>query len=268
VGGKKSVYLQSAQRQAAGGPYGWVYLIQSLINGKGYVGQTLGSPRRRLREHRATSRMLAAGRAPRNIVQLITEDMVRHGPEAFDVKAFWPAWNAEELDRLERQKIEECRTLVPDGYNLETGGRRGPGRAPHVGVCIAASAGHQARTARQRARGEARRAAGLPSRDKVKAYKTLYERVYRARQCHLKTAIPKSALQRVKGFMIMRLIGTMAPRYLPENERSRRQSEAQLGKSHPHKGVPWSDSCRLKQQAKATAQPRADGRFTKKERIT
>jgi group I intron endonuclease len=91
-----------------------IYLITNKINGKQYVGQTTRTLSERMGRHKASAYGVpkhAVGRA-----------IAKHGFENFGVEILAEANTREELDLLEIKFIEECNTLVPNGYNLAGGG--------------------------------------------------------------------------------------------------------------------------------------------------
>jgi group I intron endonuclease len=93
-----------------------IYLIRDRTNGKGYVGQTVQTLRRRWAVHLADD--LYVDRAIR-----------AHGLENFEVTILANADNLDELNRLETHYILAQNTIKPNGYNLDLGGN---GRTPSI----------------------------------------------------------------------------------------------------------------------------------------
>lgn len=93
-------------------PYGRVYLVTNLLNGKRYVGQTIMTIAQRWSKHcRSGSRCPALYSA-----------IKKYGPESFSIEEIGAASTPEELDRLEAQAVESHDCLAPKGYNLREGG--------------------------------------------------------------------------------------------------------------------------------------------------
>jgi group I intron endonuclease len=88
---------------------GYIYALQNKINNKIYIGQTTKSVEDRLRDHKI--RNSAIGNAIR-----------KYGLENFDIRSIECA--EEHLDFEEIKLIYQLNTLVPNGYNLETGGNK------------------------------------------------------------------------------------------------------------------------------------------------
>jgi group I intron endonuclease len=89
----------------------FVYLIRCLINGKGYVGQTIQSIERRWYEHGSKPSECPIDRAIR-----------KYGRSAFEVCMLAKAHTLGELNALEEYHIKIQGTLSPYGYNLLPGG--------------------------------------------------------------------------------------------------------------------------------------------------
>lgn len=90
-----------------------VYLIQNLVNGKKYVGQTINSLNARWAQHilRAQTQNHAISSAIR-----------KYGRAAFELSVLAETDGIAELNRLEIRHIAEQNSLAPFGYNLTTGG--------------------------------------------------------------------------------------------------------------------------------------------------
>jgi len=88
---------------------GHIYLIQNLINGKIYVGQTRMNVMKRFRSHRRNRHLI--GKAIR-----------KYGESSFILKIVASSFRQSELDDLERYWITLTHSQVPNGYNLQKGG--------------------------------------------------------------------------------------------------------------------------------------------------
>jgi len=88
---------------------GYIYNITNMINGKGYIGQTIRPIQERLREHRTKSGCRAFYGA-----------IKKHGWKNFKVD--WYECPDDELNKHEKWMINLMRTLSPNGYNLKEGG--------------------------------------------------------------------------------------------------------------------------------------------------
>jgi len=86
-----------------------VYVIENKINGKCYVGQTIKSFSYRLYKHRRADSPI--GLAIR-----------KYGYENFKIEVM--PCPEEMLDDMERDLIIAKKALVPNGYNLENGGKK------------------------------------------------------------------------------------------------------------------------------------------------
>lgn len=97
-------------------PYGRIYLITNLVNGKQYVGQTTVSLARRWVGHQASAR------SSRNACRALGCAIQKYGPENFTVTEVDTAVSKEELDAKELLWVSVYNTTVPHGYNLTSGG--------------------------------------------------------------------------------------------------------------------------------------------------
>ena len=92
-----------------------VYRIKNKINSKVYIGQTSRSIEQRFIEH-----------CNNNISQsAIANAISKYGRENFEIEMLAKADSQETLDQLEVFYINTNSSLVPDGYNLKTGGLEG-----------------------------------------------------------------------------------------------------------------------------------------------
>jgi group I intron endonuclease len=94
-------------------PYGEIYVITCLLMGKLYVGQTIRGAERRWKEHKS-------GSSRSN--HYINHALKLHGYENFTLKVIDTASTPDELNLKEQHWIKTLGSLVPNGYNLTTGG--------------------------------------------------------------------------------------------------------------------------------------------------
>lgn len=94
-----------------------IYLIQCLVNGKGYIGQTTRPIEERWKEHCYNSNKFLIGKAIR-----------KHGPQKFKIYILAVANNLSELNRLEIKNIKKQNTKSP---NAQKGKKRGPHSSKH-----------------------------------------------------------------------------------------------------------------------------------------
>jgi len=93
---------------------GCIYLVRNKVNGKGYVGQTVGNLPKRRREH-----LCEAGRGSKCPIHAAIR---KYGKESFSWKTIMECDDEDDLNESEIVSIKALRTLAPDGYNLEEGG--------------------------------------------------------------------------------------------------------------------------------------------------
>lgn len=97
-------------------PYGVVYCITNTVNGKKYIGQTVGSVTKRWKNHISD----------KTGCRLLKNAINKYGPESFTIRLIASAQCAEELNALEATLIVENDTRNRDkGYNLNEGGKSG-----------------------------------------------------------------------------------------------------------------------------------------------
>lgn len=89
----------------------YIYLITNLVNGKAYVGQTRRSVDKRWKEHLKARSAGALSFALR-----------KYGPDAFKIDVLEECYSKKLLNEREVRWIEYLGTMVPNGYNLTTGG--------------------------------------------------------------------------------------------------------------------------------------------------
>ncbi len=89
----------------------FVYLITNTINGKRYVGQTRRTLARRWKQHQVSKGCCALNSA-----------IQKYGVENFTIEPICEPPTIELMNEFEKEYIERYCTLVPNGYNLMTGG--------------------------------------------------------------------------------------------------------------------------------------------------
>lgn len=88
-----------------------IYILTNLTNGRQYVGQTVRDLKKRIAEHKNNK-----GIYP------ISVAIKKYGISNFKIVSF--SCPEENLDWNESLLIKELNTLVPNGYNLESGGHK------------------------------------------------------------------------------------------------------------------------------------------------
>lgn len=94
-----------------------VYKITNLLNGKCYVGLTTTPLERRMASHRHDAKTASYRSALYGAVR-------KYGWENFRIEVLESAIAIETLGEREAFWIKECNALVPNGYNLTSGGER------------------------------------------------------------------------------------------------------------------------------------------------
>lgn len=105
-----SIALQQDQK-----PYGYVYKITNLVNGKIYVGQTIKTVQRRWGQHKFLSQKPSKE-------SYLQKSIYKYGSDNFSVETLDNAYNREDLDYKEAHWIDVLDTLKPNGYNIRPGG--------------------------------------------------------------------------------------------------------------------------------------------------
>lgn len=95
-------------------PYGYIYILENLINGKVYVGQT-SKLDERMKAH------LGGWSQPPAIASAVK----KYGSINFDFSIIQSCSSLEELNEREIYWIAELDCLAPNGYNLKKGGECG-----------------------------------------------------------------------------------------------------------------------------------------------
>ena len=91
-----------------------IYLIFCPQSGKGYIGQTIRGVHDRWIRHRRD----AINGSPTPFHRAI----IKYGEDAFEFSVLATASTIDELNVLEKHYIKVQNTLVPNGYNLQSGG--------------------------------------------------------------------------------------------------------------------------------------------------
>lgn len=91
--------------------YGQIYLITNKFNGKVYIGQTTRKLEDRFYEHRREKS-----------TSIIHKAIKKYGEENFIIEQLCIAFNQEDLNSAEKTAIKVFNSLVPNGYNLKSGG--------------------------------------------------------------------------------------------------------------------------------------------------
>jgi group I intron endonuclease len=89
-----------------------VYKITNIVNSKAYIGQTTRSVEVRWKEHKNDKRACKA----------LFRAIHKYGAENFVISILCRCDSVEELNKKEKQYIEELNSITPNGYNLRTGG--------------------------------------------------------------------------------------------------------------------------------------------------
>lgn len=90
-----------------------IYKIQNKINGKIYIGQTVGTLQRRISQHKSNSKKKS----------VINMAIRKYGWDNFVAEVIDSAKSIEELNQKEIYWIQHYESIAPNGYNLEIGGK-------------------------------------------------------------------------------------------------------------------------------------------------
>ena len=83
-----------------------------------YIGQTINNPENRWKRHQRISKDVNS-----KDFSYIHSAISKYGVENFSFDVIDKASNKEELDAKEKKYISELNTLVPNGYNISSGGQ-------------------------------------------------------------------------------------------------------------------------------------------------
>ena len=111
----------------------FIYSLTNKVNGKRYVGQTTKSVEWRWSQHR---KHVGSVHFP------VYHALRKYGPEGFEVEVLASACSVECLNYLETLFIATYNTLVPNGYNLDSGGKN---NVVHPETLARMSAAHKGR---------------------------------------------------------------------------------------------------------------------------
>ena len=90
-----------------------IYKIENKLNGKVYIGQTIGTLQHRIGQHKSNAKRSS----------VISAAIRKYGWENFEAKIIDEAKSVEELNQKEVYWISYYKSVAPNGYNLEAGGK-------------------------------------------------------------------------------------------------------------------------------------------------
>ena len=93
---------------------GYIYIIRNTVNGKAYIGQTIKKLEKRINEHLNLTQARRGSRLLKSAIE-------KYGRDAFTVEILHEVLDIF-LDEIEIAEIAKHNTLVPHGYNLDSGG--------------------------------------------------------------------------------------------------------------------------------------------------
>jgi group I intron endonuclease len=93
-----------------------IYLITNTLNGKQYVGQSLGVKKRFFRHRRAARLKL------KREAFYLHNAISKHGEDNFKFEVILYATDPDYLNLMEQKVIAGFNTIAPNGYNLDSGG--------------------------------------------------------------------------------------------------------------------------------------------------
>lgn len=98
-----------------------IYCVTNKVNGKRYVGQTVGTVESRWQQHVSTSKQ-------QNGCPLLGKAIRKYGRDAFTREIVETVSDQKSADESEKKWICQFQSLVPNGYNLDEGGDSGGAR--------------------------------------------------------------------------------------------------------------------------------------------
>lgn len=97
---------------------GIIYSYKNLINGKMYIGQTI-NPRQRFNAHKSS----AFNEKDPEYDSIFHRAIRKYGYENFEYSILAESDSIDILNELEIYFIQKYNTQIPNGYNIESGGR-------------------------------------------------------------------------------------------------------------------------------------------------
>lgn len=94
----------------------YIYSITNKINGKQYIGQTTKNIQQRWKKHQKDALVVCRPYPLHNAIR-------KYGIENFEIEEIVKVDNLEDLNNMEVEAIKIFMTLVPNGYNLQSGGK-------------------------------------------------------------------------------------------------------------------------------------------------
>lgn len=94
-----------------------IYIIKCVESNKFYVGKTVQEGEKRFRAHFSEAR-----NKPKNECKLLNQAIRKYGEDSFTFHVIKTVEDETELDTLEEKYIKIFNSLVPNGYNLTSGG--------------------------------------------------------------------------------------------------------------------------------------------------
>ena len=93
-----------------------IYKITNLVNGKVYIGQTIGEMNKRFKKHLSQVNC-------KNVCSALYSALKKYGKEFFIIEPIITGdYSKEELNELEVFYIKKYNSISPNGYNLQSGG--------------------------------------------------------------------------------------------------------------------------------------------------
>jgi len=102
-----------------------IYVITNRLNGKQYVGQTIGRLDKRLKDHIAAAHGWKRQEAKHG-VRLLSRAINKYGDGSFEIRVAEKCVDKKLLDEREAFWVRELNTLAPNGYNILEGRHQSP----------------------------------------------------------------------------------------------------------------------------------------------